>query len=89
MVSTYTTNIGIQKPARGDLVGTWDTSANPDYDLIDAVVGQITTISLNNSIIVLNAAQFQSEGLTFNSTLTASVTITFPTVVHQHLFSQP
>jgi hypothetical protein len=38
----------------------------------------VTTISLNNSPVVLSAAQFQSKTIIFNSTLTGSVTITFP-----------
>lgn len=79
MVSTFTPNIQLQNPARGDQVGTWDASENPNHTLIDSVVGQITTISLNNSNVTLSAAQFQSRMLTFNSTLTGSVAITFPT----------
>jgi len=78
MVSTYTPNINLEEPARGDYVGTWDTPVNANMTLLDSVVGQITTISLNNSPVVLSAAQFQSRMLIFNSTLTGSVTITFP-----------
>ena len=44
--------------------------------LLDLIAGGITIISLNNTGVVLNAAQFQSKGITFNSTLTGSVTIT-------------
>jgi hypothetical protein len=79
MTSTFTTNIGLEKPARGDKAGTWDTPVNGNSDTIDLVVGAIATISLNNSPVVLSAAQFQSENITFGSTLTGSVTITFPT----------
>ncbi len=78
MVSTFTPNIQLEEPARGDQVGVWDTPINNNETLTDLVVGGITTISLNNSPIVLAAAQFQSKGITFNSTLTGSVTITFP-----------
>lgn len=79
MVSTFTPNIQIEEPARGDDVGVWDTPVNANMTLIDLVLGAINTISLNNSPVVLSAAQFQSASLTFNSTLTASVAITFPT----------
>ncbi len=79
MVSTFTPNINLEEPARGDDVGTWDTPVNNNTTVIDLVEGGISTVSLNNSPIVLSAAQFQSNGITFNSTLTGSVTITFPT----------
>lgn len=79
MVSTFTPNLQIEQPARGDDVGTWDTPVNGNMTIIDLVGGGIATQSLNNSNIVLSAAQFRSKGITFNSTLTGSVTITFPT----------
>jgi len=79
MVSTFTPNIQLEEPARGDDVGTWDTPVNNNMTLIDLVCGAINTISLNNSNVVLTAAQYKSKQITFNSTLTGSVTITFPT----------
>lgn len=79
MASTFTPNIQIEEPARGDDVGTWDTPVNGNSTLLDLVAGAIATISLNNSNVVLSAAQFRSKQITFNSTLTGSVTITFPT----------
>jgi len=83
MVSTFTPNIQLEEPARGDDVGTWDTPVNNNMTLIDLVCGAINTISLNNSNIVLTAAQYESKQITFNSTLTGSVTITFPTSFHK------
>jgi|SRR5215475_2838035 len=79
MASTFTTAIGLEKPARGDDVGTWDTPVNGNMNIVDAVAGQTATISLNNSPVVLSAAQFQCSRIVFNSTLTGSVSITFPT----------
>jgi len=79
MASTFTPNIQLEEPARGDQVGTWDTPVNNNMTLVDLVAGAITTIGLNNSPVVLSAAQFQAKGITFNSTLTGSVAITFPT----------
>jgi hypothetical protein len=78
MVSAYSPNINLEEPARGDQVGTWDTPVNANMTLIDLVVGGRTTVSLNNSPVVLSAAQFQCKTITFNSTLTGSVAITFP-----------
>lgn len=79
MVSTFTTNIQLEEPARGDQVGVWDTPVNNNMTLLDLVAGGVTTIALNNSPVVLAAAQYQSKGITFSSTLTGSVAITFPT----------
>lgn len=79
MASTFTPNIQLNEPARNDDVGTWDTPVNSNMTLIDLVVGGIATIALNNSPVVLSAAQFQASTITFNSTLTGSVAITFPT----------
>src|SRR6267154_3976478 len=79
MASTFTPNIQWEEPARGDDVGTWDIPVNGNGTLIDLVTGAIATISLNNSNVVLSAAQFRSKQITFNSTLTGSVAITFPT----------
>lgn len=79
MASTFTPNVQLEEPARGDDVGTWDTPVNANTTNIDLIVGAIATISLNNTNVVLSAAQFRSKQLTFISTLTGSVTITFPT----------
>lgn len=79
MVSTFTPNIQLEEPARGDQVGVWDTPVNGNSVVLDRTIGAITTISLNNSPVVLASAQYQSKTLIFNSTLTGNVTITFPT----------
>jgi hypothetical protein len=79
MVSTYTTALDLEKPARGDQVGTWDTPVNGNMDVIDAAFGQTATISGAAGSVVLAAAQFRADQITFNSTLLASITITFPT----------
>src|SRR5882724_8789878 len=79
MVSAFTPNIQLEEQSRGDQVGTWDTPVNNNMTLVDKVVGAITTIGLNNSNVVLSSPQYQSKTIIFNSTLTGSVTITFPT----------
>ena len=79
MVSTFTPNVQIEEPARGDYVGTWDTPVNNNMTLIDLILGGRTTISGAAGSVVLAAAQFQCKTITFNSTLLASITVTFPT----------
>lgn len=79
MVSTYTPNINLEEPARGDYVGTWDTPVNSNMSVVDLVAGGQTTISGAAGSVVLSAAQFQCKTITFNSTLLASIVVTFPT----------
>jgi microcystin-dependent protein len=79
MVSTFTPNIQLEEPARGDDVGTWDTPVNSNMTELDLCVGGIATISAAAGSVVLAAAQLQSRMITFNSTLAASITITFKT----------
>jgi hypothetical protein len=78
-MSTFSPNLNIEEVARNADVGVWDTPTNNNWTLMDSVCGAIATQALNNSNVVLSAAQFQSRNITFNSTLTGSVTITFPT----------
>lgn len=79
MVSTYTPNIQLEEPARGDYVGTWDVPVNNNMTLIDLVLGGRTTINGSGGSVTLAAAQFQCKTITINSTLLASITLTFPT----------
>lgn len=79
MADPTTATIGLAQPTRNSDVGTWDTPMNGNASILDLIAGGIATIGLNNSNVVLSAAQFQCEEIVFNSTLTGSVTITFPT----------
>ncbi len=79
MASTFTTARNLEKPGSGDFVGTWDAPVNANYDVVDAGMGQTATISGAAGSVVLSAAQFRSAQITFNSTLLASITVTFPT----------
>jgi hypothetical protein len=79
MVSTYTPNIQLEEPARGDYVGTWDTPVNSNMTVVDLILGGRTTISGAAGNVVLASAQFQCKTITFNSTLLASITVTLPT----------
>jgi hypothetical protein len=79
MVASFTPNVQLTEPARGDDVGTWDTPVNGNTTLLDLIVGGIATVTLNNSNVVLSAAQFQCRNITFVSTLTGTVTVTLPT----------
>jgi hypothetical protein len=78
-MSVFSPNLQLEEVARGGDLGTWDTPTNSNWAIMDSCIGNITTISLNNSNVLLSASQFQSKQIIFNSTLTGSVTITFPT----------
>lgn len=49
MPSSYTTNNGIEKPATGEQNGTWGTTANTDFDLIDTALDGVVTLSLTGT----------------------------------------
>ena len=78
MVSTFTPNINLEEPARGDDVGTWDTPVNNNMTLLDLSVGANTAVGLGSGNVTLSIAQYRSAVLTFNSTLIQNTTVTFP-----------
>lgn len=78
MVSTFTPNIQLEEPARGDEVGTWDTAVNGNTTTLDLVCGGIVTV-LSSANIVLASSQYKNKTLTFSGTLTVSILVTFPT----------
>lgn len=49
MVSTYTSNTGIEKPATGEQSGTWGDTVNTNMDILDRAVNGIGTISLSGT----------------------------------------
>lgn len=82
----YTTAKGLYQVANSSYVGTWDVPENSNWGVVDAALGQITTVQLNNSPVTLNTAQVQSAQIIFSSSaapggnLAGSVVITFPIV---------
>jgi hypothetical protein len=76
-MSTFSPNLDFELVARNADVGVWDAPTNNNWGIVDNVVGNIATIPVNNSNIVLSLAQIQSKTLTFNSTLSGSITVSF------------
>ena len=49
MTSTYTTNLGIEKMATGDQSGTWGTTTNTNFDILDEAINGILTLTLSSA----------------------------------------
>lgn len=82
----FTTAKGLYQVANSSFVGTWDVPENSNWGVVDAALGQITTIQLNNTPVTLSAAQMQCAQIVFSSSaapggnLAGNVAITFTTV---------
>ena len=49
MASTYTANSGIEKPGSGEQSGTWGTTTNTNFDIIDRVLNGVGSITLSGT----------------------------------------
>ena len=56
MTSSYTANLGIEKPASGDQAGTWGTTTNTNFDIIDRAVNGVGAISLSGTTHTLTTS---------------------------------
>ena len=45
MASTYTVNTGIEKPGTGEQSGTWGTTTNTNFDIVDRAINGVGSIS--------------------------------------------
>jgi len=53
MVSTYTANQGVEKPATGDQSGTWGGTVNTNMDIIDRAISGVGALTLTGSTTTL------------------------------------
>ena len=64
MPSTYTVNLGIEKPATGEQSGTWGETVNENSNILDEAINGVVTITLSsagssgspNTIAITNGA---------------------------------
>jgi hypothetical protein len=84
MPSTYTSSGGIQKPGNGEQSGTWGTTANTNYDIIDRLVNGVASISLTGYSVASPYSLTTSDGvlslgqflvITFTGSLGAAVQV--------------
>lgn len=83
----FTTAKGLYQVANSSYIGTWDVPENSNWGVVDAALGQITTIQLNNTPVTLTGPQTQCCQIIFSSSaapggvLSGNVGVTFPTVI--------
>ena len=53
MASTYTANLGIEKPGSGEQSGTWGTTTNTNFDIIDRAINGVLSLSLTGTTTTL------------------------------------
>lgn len=56
MASTYTVNTGIEKPGSGEQSGTWGTTTNTNFDIIDRSLNGVGTITLSGTTHTLSTS---------------------------------
>lgn len=49
MASTYTSNTGIEKIGTGEQAGTWGTTSNRNFDIVDTALNGVVTITLSGT----------------------------------------
>ena len=54
MASSYTANIGIEKPGSGEQAGTWGTTTNNNFDIIDRAINGVLSLSLSGTTTTLS-----------------------------------
>ena len=69
MPSTYTNNLGIQKPADGEQSGTWGDTVNVNSDILDVGINGVLTLSLTGTTTTLTT----SDGVVSNGQYKALV----------------
>ena len=56
MASTYTNNTGIEKPGSGEQAGSWGTTTNRNFDIIDRSLNGVGTITLSGTTHTLTTS---------------------------------
>lgn len=56
MASTYTANLGIEKPGSGEQSGTWGTTTNTNFDIIDRAINGVLDLSLTSTTTTLTTS---------------------------------
>ena len=77
MASTYTNNTGIEKPGSGEQAGTWGTTTNTNFDIIDQALHGQVSIAIGASRDLTTSDGATSEGANTVIILTGTPGSTF------------
>ena len=77
MASTYTQNTGIEQPGSGEQSGTWGTTTNTNFDIIDQALHGQASISISGSRDLTTNDGSTSEGANTVIVLTGTPGSTF------------
>lgn len=89
MPSTFTSNLGIEKPGSGEQSGTWGNTVNTNMDILDRAINGTATLSLSGLTSTLTTtdgtlSDGQNKLLWLTGSLVAGHTITVaPTDAHK------
>lgn len=76
-----TTNRGYSVPTTGTQSGIWGSDdLNPNFAMIDKNLGGVSSVALTNSNVTLSSSEYANGTIRFTGTLSANVTITWPSV---------
>lgn len=76
-----TTNRGYSVPTTGSQAGIWGSDdLNPNFTSIDKNLGAVASVALSSSNYSLLSSEYVCGTIKFTGTLSANVTVTFPTV---------
>ena len=81
MASTYTNNLGIEKPGSGEQAGTWGTTTNTNFDIIDRAINGVLSLPVSGNANLTTTDGALSNGgykvlLLTNDSLSGAATIT-------------
>ena len=62
MASTYTGNTGIEKIGSGEQAGTWGTTTNTNFDIIDRALNGVVTLTISGNKTLTTGDGALSEG---------------------------
>jgi microcystin-dependent protein len=81
MVSTFTPNLSLEIPARGDYPNQWDLPMDASLSTIDSAYGGTLSIpSLTGGLMVLTSAQANNNVFVCTGNLTSNQVIGFPPI---------
>jgi microcystin-dependent protein len=81
MVSTFTPNLGLEVPARGDYPNQWDLPMDATLNSLDSAYGsQLTLTTLTGGAMTLTQAQANNKYFFLGGNLTSNQLIYFPPI---------